>query len=227
MKHFKQKETSMNSEDKKKPGLYFPTNRLETLTDGLFAIAMTILVVTIEIPMGPIHTSQLFLQTTGEILPKYVVYFLSFLILAGFWINHHILFLIKKANMTLIWINVFWLMFIALVPLSTSLIAQFPQYQLSQLIFDVNILIVGLFAYMIWKYSVDHDLILEKVKPYDPYIKRITLFTPAIVILSMLISFINLKWSLLILFMIPVLFVVALKVWSLRDLKKLILGTKN
>jgi hypothetical protein len=43
----------------------------------------------------------------------------------------------------------------------------------------------------------------------------------------MLISFINLKWSLLILFMIPVLFVVALKVWSLKDLKKLILGTKN
>jgi len=216
----------MNS-DKAKPGLYFPTNRLETLTDGLFAIAMTILVVTIEIPMGPIHTSQLFLQTTGEILPKYVVYFLSFLILAGFWINHHILFLIKKANMTLIWINVFWLMFIALVPLSTSLIAQFPQYQLSQVIFDVNILVVGLFAFMIWKYSVDHDLILEKVKPYDPYIKRITLFTPAIVILSMLISFINLKWSLLILFMIPVLFVVALKVWSLRDLKKLILRTKD
>lgn len=216
----------MNS-DKERPGLYFPTNRLETLTDGLFAIAMTILVVTIEIPMGPIHTSQLFLQTTGEILPKYVVYFLSFLILAGFWINHHILFLIKKANMTLIWINVFWLMFIALVPLSTSLIAQFPQYQLSQVIFDVNILVVGLFAFMIWKYSVDHDLIREKVKPYDPYIKRITLFTPAIVILSMLISFINLKWSLLILFMIPVLFVVALKVWSLRDLKKLILRTKD
>lgn len=217
----------MNSEDKKKPGLYFPTNRLETLTDGLFAIAMTILVVTIEIPMGPIHTSQLFLQTTGEILPKYVVYFLSFLILAGFWINHHILFLIKKANMTLIWINVFWLMFIALVPLSTSLIAQFPQYQLSQLIFDVNILVIGLFTYMIWKYSVNHDLIMEKVKPYDPYIKRITLFTPAIVILSLLISFINLKWSLLILFMIPVLFVVALKIWSLRDIKKLILRTKN
>ena len=213
--------------DKEKPGLYFPTNRLETLTDGLFAIAMTILVVTIEIPMGPIHTSQLFLQTTGEILPKYVVYFLSFLILAGFWINHHVLFLIKKANMTLTWINVFWLMFIALVPLSTSLIAQFPQYQLSQLIFDLNLLMIGLFSYMIWKYSADHNLILEKVKPYDPYIKRITLFMPAIVILSMLISFINLKWSLLILFMIPVLFVVALKIWSLRDIKKLILRTKN
>ena len=217
----------MNPEDEKKPGLYFPTNRLETLTDGLFAIAMTILVVTIEIPMGPIHTSQLFLQTTGEILPKYVVYFLSFLILAGFWINHHILFLIKKTNLTLTWINVFWLMFITLVPLSTSIIAQFPQYQLSQFIFDLNLLMIGLFSYMIWRYALDHDLIRENAKPYDPYIRRITLFMPAIVFLSICISFLNLKWSLLILFMIPLLFVVAIKVWTWRDLKKLILRTKN
>ncbi|MBF4474940.1 TMEM175 family protein [Methanobacterium formicicum] len=212
---------------KKKLGLYFPTNRLETLTDGLFAIAMTILVVTIEIPMGPIHTSQLFLQTTGEILPKYVVYFLSFLILAGFWINHHILFLIKKTNLTLTWINVFWLMFITLVPLSTSIIAQFPQYQLSQFIFDLNLLMIGLFSYMIWRYALDHDLIRENAKPYDPYIRRITLFMPAIVFLSICISFLNLKWSLLILFMIPLLFVVAIKVWTWRDLKKLILRTKD
>jgi uncharacterized membrane protein len=217
----------MNPEDEKKPGLYFPTNRLETLTDGLFAIAMTILVVTIEIPMGPIHTSQLFLQTTGEILPKYVVYFLSFLILAGFWINHHILFLIKKTNLTLTWINVFWLMFITLVPLSTSIIAQFPQYQLSQFIFDLNLLMIGLFSYMIWRYALDHDLIRENAKPYDPYIRRITLFMPAIVFLSICISFFNLKWSLLILFMVPVLFVVAIKVWTWRDLKKLILRTKD
>ncbi|AIS30881.1 MAG: TMEM175 family protein [Methanobacterium formicicum] len=217
----------MNPEDEKKPGLYFPTNRLETLTDGLFAIAMTILVVTIEIPMGPIHTSQLFLQTTGEILPKYVVYFLSFLILAGFWINHHILFLIKKTNLTLTWINVFWLMFITLVPLSTSIIAQFPQYQLSQFIFDLNLLMIGLFSYMIWRYALDHDLIRENAKPYDPYIRRITLFMPAIVFLSICISFLNLKWSLLILFMIPLLFVVAIKVWTWRDLKKLILRTKD
>lgn len=217
----------MNSEDGKKHVLYFPTNRMETLTDGLFAIAMTILVVTIEVPMGPIHTSQLFLQTTGEIMPKYIVYFLSFLILAGFWITHHILFLIKKANLTLTWINVFWLMFIALVPLSTSIIAQFPQYQLSQLIFDLNLLLIGLFSYMIWRYSVDHDLIMEKVKPYDPYIKRTTLFMPAIVFLSICISFVNLKWSLLILFLIPVFFIIAFKIWSLRDLKKLIIRTKN
>ncbi|KUK74307.1 MULTISPECIES: TMEM175 family protein [Methanobacterium] len=217
----------MNPEDEKKLGLYFPTNRLETLTDGLFAIAMTILVVTIEIPMGPIHTSQLFLQTTGEILPKYVVYFLSFLILAGFWINHHILFLIKKTNLTLTWINVFWLMFITLVPLSTSIIAQFPQYQLSQFIFDLNLLMIGLFSYMIWRYALDHDLIRENAKPYDPYIRRITLFMPAIVFLSICISFLNLKWSLLILFMIPLLFVVAIKVWTWRDLKKLILRTKD
>ena len=79
---------------------------------------------------------------------------------------------------------------------------------------------------MIWRYALDHDLIRENAKPYDPYIRRITLFMPAIVFLSIYISFFNLKWSLLILFMIPVLFVVAIKVWTWRDLKKLILGMK-
>ena len=211
-----------SDQEEKDVGFYFPTTRLETLTDGLFAIAMTILVVTIEIPMGPTHTSQLFFQTTEEILPKYIVYFLSFLILASFWINHHVFFLIKKSNLTLTWINVFWLMFIALIPLSTSLIAQFPQYQLSQIIFDLNLLIVGLFSYMIWQYAVKHNLISEKVKPQNPYIKRINLFMPAIVFLSIIVSFVNLKASLLILFLIPILFVVARKVWTLKDLKKLI-----
>lgn len=209
----------MNPEDEKKHGLYFPTNRIETLTDGIFAIAMTILVVTIEIPLGPSHTSELFLQTVGEILPKYVVYFLSFLILAGFWINHHILFLIKKTNLTLTWINVFWLMFITLVPLSTSIIAQFPQYQLARLIFDVNLLMIGLFSYMIWRYAMNHDLIQEKAKLYDPYIRRSTLFMPTIVFISLLTSFFNLEFSLLILFMIPLLSAVGISLW-IRKISK-------
>ena len=81
---------------------------------------------------------------------------------------------------------------------------------------------IGLFSYMIWRYSVDHDLIMEKVKPYDPYIKKTTLFMPAIIFLSICISFVDLKWSLLILFLIPIFFVIAFKIWNLRDIKKLI-----
>lgn len=195
-------------------GLLIPNTRLETLTDGLFAIAMTILVVTIQIPVGPIHTADLFVQTTSEIIPKFAVYFLSFLLLAVFWVDHHMFYLVKKSNFTLIWLNIFWLMFIALLPLSTSIIAQFPEYQLAQLIFDFNLLLIGLFFYIIWSYSLENDMISKKVKPYYPYIKRSLLFMPIVISVTILFTFINPKWSMVILFMIPVFSLIGRKLWS-------------
>jgi uncharacterized membrane protein len=195
-------------------GLLIPTRRLETLTDGLFAIAMTILVVTIQIPIGPIHTADLFVQTTSEIIPKFAVYFLSFLLLAVFWVDHHMFYLVEKSNFTLTWLNIFWLMFIALLPLSTSIIAQFPEYQLAQLIFDFNLLFIGLFFYIIWSYSMDRGMISEKVQPYYPYIKRSLLFMPIVISVTILFTFINPKWSMVILFMIPVFSLVGRKLWS-------------
>lgn len=195
-------------------GLLIPTRRLETLTDGLFAIAMTILVVTIQIPIGPIHTADLFVQTTSEIIPKFAVYFLSFLLLAVFWVDHHMFYMVKKSNFTLIWLNIFWLMFIALLPLSTSIIAQFPEYQLAQLIFDINLLFIGLFFYIIWSYSLDRGLISEEVKPFYHYIKRSLLFMPIVISVTILFTFINPKWSMVILFMIPIFSLVGRKLWS-------------
>jgi len=68
---------------------------------------MTILVVTIQIPIGPIHTADLLIQTTSEIIPKFAVYFLSFLLLAVFWVDPHMFYLVKKTDFTLLWINIF------------------------------------------------------------------------------------------------------------------------
>lgn len=194
-------------------GLLLPTRRLEALTDGIFAIAMTIMVVTIQIPIGPIHTTDLFVQTASGIVPKYALYFLSFLLLAVFWVDHHMFYMVKKTNFTLIWLNIFWLMFIALLPLSTSIIAQFPQHQLAQLIFDFNLLFIGLFFYLIWKYSVNKDLISEKVKPYYPYITRSLTFMPIIITIAIIVSFVSPRWSMVVLFMIPIIFLVGRKIW--------------
>jgi len=202
------------------PSILIPTNRLETLTDGLFAIAMTIMVVTIQIPIGPIHTADLFVQTTSEIIPKFAVYFLSFLLLAVFWVDHHMFYLVKKINFTLLWINIFWLMFIALLPLSTSIIAQFPQHQLAQLIFDFNLLFIGLFFYLIWRYSVANELISKKVEPYYHYIKKSLLIMPIVISGAIITSFISPRWSMAVLFLIPVLFVVGRKIWSSTAVKK-------
>lgn len=202
------------------PSILIPTNRLETLTDGLFAIAMTIMVMTIQIPIGPIHTADLFVQTTSEIIPKFAVYFLSFLLLAVFWVDHHMFYLVKKINFTLLWIIIFWLMLIALLLLSTSIIAQFPQYQPAQLIFDFNLLFIGLFFYLIWRYSVANELISKKVEPYYPYIKKSLLIMPIVISGAIMTSFISPRWSVVVLFLIPVFFVVGGKIWSSTAVKK-------
>lgn len=200
-------------------GLLIPTRRLETITDGIFAIAMTIIVVTIEVPIGPIHTSDLFVQTTSAIVPKFAVYFLSFLLLAVFWVEHHMFYMVKKTNFTLIWLNIFWLMFIALLPLSTSIIAQFPEYQLAQLIFDFNLLFIGLFSYLIWSYSLSRGLVSETSKPYFPYIKRNLLIMPIIISVTILLTFFNPKWSMVVLFLIPAFSLLGRKLWSKNTVK--------
>ena len=118
---------------KSKINLTIPKNRLETLVDGIFAIAMTLLVLSIEIPSIQFHCVTDFQIYIISLLPKIFIYFLSFILLAIFWMNHHIFFIIKRTNRTILWINIIWLMFIALIPFSTSLVSSFGQYQPSQI----------------------------------------------------------------------------------------------
>ena len=207
-------------DDKSHVGLLVPTGRLEALSDGIFAIAMTILVVTIEIPVGPVSSYPLLMNTMGNVIPKFAVYFLSFLILAVFWIVHHMFYVVKKADYTLIWINIFWLMFIGLVPLSTSLIAQFGHFQISQLIFDLNLLFIGFFYYLIWQYAVKHHLMAENITSYYNYVKKTILLLPGVIIVAMIISFISPRWSMIILYLIPVLFVVGRRIWIPKKIRK-------
>ncbi|MGZ7160534.1 MAG: TMEM175 family protein, partial [Methanobacterium sp.] len=120
--------------------LYFNKKRINTLVDGIFAIAMTLLVLNLVIPpfTGQINNFQL-LNSLYKILPIFFSLVLSFLLLAMFWYLHHRIFnQIKIVNRTLIWINVVWLLFVILVPFSANLIGQYGNLTLANVIFDLN-----------------------------------------------------------------------------------------
>ncbi|MGA7470839.1 MAG: TMEM175 family protein, partial [Halobacteriota archaeon] len=134
--------------------LKVPTDRIETLTDGIFAIAMTLLVLSIEVPTLPAPvTPAVFSAYVTSILPQIFIYVIGFILLAVFWMNHHIFYVIERTNTTLLWINILWLMSIALVPFSTAVIGRYGQFQLAELIFDLNMLIIGLLWYANWSYA--------------------------------------------------------------------------
>ena len=189
-----------------------PKNRLETLVDGIFAIAMTLLVLSIEIPSAQFHQAADFQIYIISLLPKILIYFLSFILLGIFWMNHHVFFVIKRTNQTILWINIIWLMFIALIPFSTSLVSSFGQYQLSQIFFDLNILFIGLLYYINWNYAVKKGYIAEEFLPYDKPVKKSNLFTPLIALVAIGLSFINPHFSSAIFLFIPFIYLFYLKI---------------
>jgi uncharacterized membrane protein len=191
------------------PPLKIPTGRIETLTDGIFAIAMTLLVLSIAVPtlQAPV-TPAAFSAYVTSILPQIFIYVVSFILLAVFWMNHHIFYVIKHTNTTILWINILWLMSIAIVPFSTSIIGKYGQFQLAQLIFDLNMLIIGLLWYANWSYASRKGFVAEKVMPYAVHIRRSNLSLPVLAIVAMMVSFISPAGSFFVFVLVPVIFTV-------------------
>jgi len=146
----------------------FRLGRLETLTDGLFAIVMTILVLDIKIP----HDINLYKNVNLEqFLTGYIqdvlVYMVVFIVLAFIWFIHHAhTHILAQTDRNHIWINILLLMFVALVPFSSSLINKFPTDWLAGMILGANMLIIGLLGYASWSYATtDNRLVSAELKP--------------------------------------------------------------
>lgn len=130
------------------------THRLEALTDGIFAIAMTLLVLNIDVPDVPLETAAsavpAFLLSNW---PQFTNYAVAFFVLAGFWVVHHKQFhSIRHVNGSLLWLNILALLFVALVPFTTSISGDYHPILLSAVIFDVNFLIIGIIYLVQWLY---------------------------------------------------------------------------
>jgi len=203
--------------------LKVPTDRIETLTDGIFAIAMTLLVLSIEVPALPAPvTPAVFSAYVTSILPQIFIYIVGFILLAVFWMNHHIFFVIERTNTTLIWINILWLMSIALVPFSTAIVGRYGQFQLAQLLFDVNMLIIGLLWYANWSYASRKGFVAEKVLPYAVHIRRSNLALPILALVAIVVSFISPIGSFFIFVLVPVIFTVYTVTRRVRERRSLI-----
>lgn len=176
------------------------TGRLEALADGIFAFAMTLLVLGIDSPEKIPQTGadQALLQHLLGLAPQFLVYALAFFTLGSFWYAHQKHFrYIKKANVRLIWNNILGFMFIALIPFTTNLAGDYGDYQMGILPLEINMLILGLIFYGEWYYITSHPHLLhQELHPLT--IKRSREKNAIIVFLSLMcigLSFIIPAWS--------------------------------
>jgi uncharacterized membrane protein len=88
------------------------------------------------------------------------------MVLAVYWIGHHNQFhWIKNSDRTLLWINIFFLMSIAFLPFSTSLLASYNQEKTAVIIYGVNVIFSGLALYLHWAYASGRGKLIEETIP--------------------------------------------------------------
>jgi uncharacterized membrane protein len=100
-------------------------SRLEAFSDGVFAVAITLLALNLVIT-GPEDTRFSLAQKLWHILPSFLAYLLSFFLIGIIWVNHHVLIrAIKTVDRTLLFLNLVLLLFVVLIPFATATVAQY------------------------------------------------------------------------------------------------------
>jgi uncharacterized membrane protein len=134
--------------------------RLEMLSDGVFAIVMTILVLALTLPTTTgILTNAALWQELKNLTPDFLSYFASFTVIGMYWTAHHAMyrFFIKTVDRTMLQVNLLYLSFLSLIPFSAHLIALHFHTPLSFVVYGTNLIAISATQlFQIW-YAVRTD----------------------------------------------------------------------
>lgn len=146
-----------------------------------------------------------------ELLPDVWSYATSFVILGFFWIAHNDQFhYIMRANRIFLWLTIFYLMFIAFVPFSTSLISEYGDQPISEVIYGINITIVLIWTYLQWRYATkEHQLVSTDLDPkFIAKMSRRIILGLILYPMAIGVSFLNTQFGLILFVLIPIYYLI-------------------
>jgi uncharacterized membrane protein len=154
------------------------TQRIEAFSDGVFAIAITLLILEIKVPSLPKSGTAVppgTIRHLAEALltqwPSYAAYILSFVMIGIYWANHHYIFhLYKRTNHVFNLLNLLFLMFISVLPFPTAVLGQYyrqpDELRTATVLYAVSLLIPAICWFLMWTYaSRDYRLIDRRLAP--------------------------------------------------------------
>jgi uncharacterized membrane protein len=137
--------------------------RLEALGDGIFAIAMTIMVLELKFPEVELDSWHSFVIAVSSVKYNFLCYFISFIVLGIMWFGHRVMFeFIGRSNRYFIFLGVLFYMFVCLVPFSTKLLAEHPLKWFAILIYALNLSMCNITLFIQWKYGLKKKSLLER-----------------------------------------------------------------
>lgn len=194
------------------PSSHMHPGRLASLADAIFAFAMTLLVLSITVPTSKDHidVGMYFILQAKD----FWTFALSFFLLGFFWLTysqqyHHI----NKANSTTMLLNLLILLFVVLMPFSTSLMNNYPDDKIAEIFFNGNFFMLSFLLYVNWHYCLKKNFIDDQNKVHITRVSRtmtLLLFPPA---LALIVSFIYPGWSTL-----SYLFILIITLWPKKHI---------
>ncbi len=175
------------------------TQRLEAFSDGVFAIAITLLILEVKIPnhedLNQSHGLKNFLL---QLWPSYFAYVFSFIIIGIYWANHHYLFhMFKRTNHVFNMLNVLFLMCIAFLPYPTAILGDFisdPELRPTAVsLYALGILLPSMTWLILWLYGSYHYRLIDSRldKSFVKMMTRQYYLSNVFYLLALVISFFN------------------------------------
>jgi uncharacterized membrane protein len=172
--------------------------RIAALSDGIFAVAMTLLVLDLRVPAAEaIHSEHDLRHVLVALSPRLLIFIMSVMTNGIFWVgqqtqlNHF-----ARSDRNLAWIHIAFLGCVSLTPFTTSLLAEFIHYRTALLVYWFNILLLGTILYWSWHYATRAKLLAEDIPgEIHPAVKSRILIAQSLYAGGAALCFINTYWS--------------------------------
>jgi uncharacterized membrane protein len=197
--------------------------RIEAISDGVFAIAMTLLILDIKVPLPEnIHTESQLWSAFLTLSPKLLSYLLGFMTLGIFWTGHATQYsFIEKSDRHLNWLSLFFLLFVSVLPFTTAFLSEYIDFKFSIGLYWLNIFLLGVILLIHWGYAVRHNYLSlpdEERAIVAKTIRRRIIYAQTFYAISALLCFFSTYLSVLMTILIQLNYALAL--FSNPDKKK-------
>lgn len=173
-------------------------HRLNAISDGIFAVGMTLLVLGLAVPATQaVRTESDLWQELMNLLPSLVTYFMSFLTLGIFWVGQQTqLSQAERVDRNYTWIHLAFLLSVTLVPFSTALLARFHWSRVALIVYWMNIVVMGAALLIAMEYGIRRDLFPEHLrKTIARAVRRRVFGAQALYVLALLLGVVDTHWS--------------------------------
>lgn len=169
--------------------------RINNLSDGLFSIVFTLLVLELAVPViAQDKAATDLLPALQHEAPKLAGYVISFVVIGIYWVGQHNMFMhIKRHDRVLMWLNLLFLMCVSFMPFPVSLIVEYGDQQIAIVIYAAVLVATGLSLDLCWLYATtNRRLVDEKMEQrFVVFVHRRVLIAPVLYAVAIAVSFIS------------------------------------